>query len=120
MDAARVLPEAQSEVVKAPWGSLTWYANARLGNSTDLTVGKCVIKPGCENPLHSHPNCTEILVVMQGRIRHASGPAEEVELHEGDVITVPPHLPHQARNVGSNDAVLFIVFSSADRQTKGE
>ncbi len=56
--------------VEAPWGTLTWYAE--LGNSGDMTVGRCVIRPGAANPLHSHPNCSEVLVVMQGRIAHTA------------------------------------------------
>ena len=44
----------------------------------------------------------------------------EVELREGDVITVPVNFPHNARNIGDIDAVLEIAFSSADRQVRGE
>lgn len=85
-----------------------------------MTLGKCVIKPGCENPLHSHPNCSEILVVLQGTIMHLIEDGREKQLQEGDVITLPVNLPHKARNTGNVDAVLLIAFSSADRQTKGE
>ena len=45
------------------WGALTWYANRELGNSTEMTVGRCVLKPGKSNPRHYHPNCSEIVVV---------------------------------------------------------
>ena len=106
--------------VTAPWGCLTWYANRALGNSDELTFGQCVIRPGQSNPPHSHPNCTEWLLVVQGRIKHAVENGATVEMNPGDVIAIPPNLPHHARNVGETDAVLTIVFSSADRQTKGE
>jgi len=43
-----------------------------------------------------------------------------VRLAENDTIVVPPDFAHRARNVGDSDAVLFIAFSSADRQVKGE
>ena len=102
------------------WGSLTWYANAAAGNSAEMTVGKCVIKPGAENPPHRHPNCIEVLVVMQGIIDHRIEEGATVRLHAGDCISIPVNLPHNARNVASEDAVLLVTFSSADRQTIGE
>lgn len=115
---AKILRSIESETIEADWGYLTWYASGKLGNSDDMTVGKCVIKPGCENPLHGHPNCSEILVVLQGKIAHIIEGGQEVELDQGDVITLPPNLPHKARNMAREDAVLLIAFSSADRQTK--
>ena len=39
---------------------------------------------------------------------------------EGDTVTVPPDVWHQATNIGPDEAVLFITFSSADRETVGE
>ncbi len=102
------------------WGALTWYANRELGNSTEMTVGRCMLKPGQSNPRHYHPNCTEILVVFQGRIRHTNDLGSETNLEEGDTVTVPPNIWHQATNIGSNDVILLVVFSSADRQTIGE
>lgn len=120
MKKARIVRAHDTESVEAPWGSLDWYANTALGNSDEITVGRCIIKPGCENPMHSHPNCSEILVVLHGRIMHVIEEGREVELTEGDVISLPVNLPHKARNTGEKDAVLLIAFSSADRQTKGE
>jgi quercetin dioxygenase-like cupin family protein len=117
---ASILKADKCEIVTAEWGTLTWFAGAKLQNSQDMTLGKCVIKPGCENPMHSHPNCSEILVVMQGTILHTIEDGKEVELKPGDTITLPPNLPHKARNTSDDDAVLLIAFSSADRQTKGE
>lgn len=120
MKKAIVLRSHQCDIVQADWGNLTWYANAKLGNSQDMTIGRCLIRPGHENPLHSHPNCSEILVVMQGIVKHRIEDGREVELNPGDVITVPPDLPHNAVNVSDEDALLFIAFSSANRETKGE
>ena len=116
MPKATILHAHQCQTVTADWGSLTWYACGELGNSDEMTVGKCVIKAGCENPLHSHPNCSEVLVVQQGRIRHLIEDGKAVEMGPGDVITVPPLLAHNARNISEQDAVLFIAFSSAFRK----
>ena len=115
---------SQSQFLKAEdcthlehdWGNLDWLAGAPLGNSENMTIGRCVIKAGKSNPLHSHPNCEEILVLVQGRIAHTIEEGCEVEMNPGDVITIPPMLPHKARNIGTEDAVMFIAFSSAHRQ----
>ncbi len=120
MSKAVVRRADDCERVDADWGSLTWWASSELGNSEKMTVGRCVIKPGCANPLHSHPNCYEVIVVEKGRIAHLIEDGKEVELGPGDVISVPEELPHQARNIGDEDAVLFINFSSGVRKTKSE
>ena len=120
MQKSIILRSDQCDILEDAWGSLTWYASAKLGNSQDMTIGKCIIKPGCENPFHSHPNCSEVLVLVQGRIKHLIEDGHEVEMSPGDVITLPPNLPHKARNVSDEDAVMFIAFSSADRETKNE
>lgn len=114
-------PAEKNEVVSADWGQLTWYAGRKKGNQEDMTVGLCVLRPGYSNPKHSHPNCSEVLVVQKGRIRHTIDSAgNEIEMGEGDTISIPPHILHNATNIGDEDAVLFISFSSADREAENE
>jgi quercetin dioxygenase-like cupin family protein len=116
----QVLPISDAEVLPQEWGELTWFANRTLGNSDEVTVGRCVLHAGQQNPRHYHPNCSEVLVVFQGRIRHTIDNGREVEMNEGDTVTIAPNVWHQATNIGDADAVLMIVFTSADRQTVGE
>lgn len=115
-----LLPAHQSEILNLEWGQLTWFASAAQGNCQELTVGRCILDPGQANPLHRHPNCTEILVVQEGHIMHTVEDGREVEMRSGDTITIPANLPHRARNVGQTPAILTIVFSSAHRETVGE
>ncbi len=117
MENAKLRRASEAQTLPFEWGSLTWFASAEVGNSTDMTVGKCVLEPGAENPLHKHPNCSEVLVVLQGIIDHVVDDGRVVRLHPGDCISLPAHLPHQARNVSAEDAVLLIAFSSANRET---
>lgn len=102
------------------WGALTWYANRELGNSEEVTVGRCLLRPGQSNPRHYHPNCSEILVVIQGTILHTMDGGGQGEMKAGDTVTIAPNVWHQATNTGAEDALLFIVFTSADRETIGE
>ena len=108
------------EYVDADWGQLTWYASNRQGNSDYLTLGRCIIYPDKSNPRHYHPNCDETLAVLEGKIAHAWKDGEQIEMNEGDTITIPSGMRHQARNLGDKNAVLAIVFTTADRQTIGE
>jgi quercetin dioxygenase-like cupin family protein len=108
------------DYVEADWGQLTWFASDQLGNTDYLTLGRCIIYPEQENPRHYHPNCDEILTVLQGTIHHTWRDGEDVQMHEGDTITIPSGMLHQARNVGEGNAILMIAFTAANRQTVGE
>jgi quercetin dioxygenase-like cupin family protein len=116
----QLLTASKSTRSEFDWGELTWFASGPLKNATGVTVGRCTLKPGEANPRHMHPNCEEVLVVLQGRIRH-TGPGETaMEMSVGDTVTIPAGIWHRALNIGTDPAVLFIAFSSADRQTVGE
>lgn len=99
------------------WGSLIWYASAKLDNSKAMTLGKCIIKPGKSNPLHYHPNCEEILLVTEGTIVHTFEGMEDFIMHPGDSITIPRNVQHHAVNIGDEDAIMHISFSSNQRET---
>jgi quercetin dioxygenase-like cupin family protein len=116
---AVVTRAADRQVIEQTWGRITWYASGPLGNSATMTVGEAVIRPGQENPRHYHPNCDEILHVVRGRILHSMG-TQQVEMTVGDTVSIPTGVPHNARNIGTEDAVLAISFSSAHREVIGE
>jgi len=120
MNRTVVKRSADHKVQAFDWGTLTWFASQEIGNSETMTLGRCVIKPGCENPRHSHPNCDEILHVLQGQILHAIENGESVRMATGDTISIPPNIVHNAKNLAKQDAILVICFSSAERKTKGE
>ena len=120
MDKAVVKKSAEAEYLEHDWGELHWFAAGRFGNSDEMTFGKCVLRPGCGNPPHSHSNCEEILHVLSGYIRHYVDGQGDVEMVPGDTITIPPNIRHSAENVGDEDAHLMIAFSSPERETKGE
>jgi quercetin dioxygenase-like cupin family protein/type 1 glutamine amidotransferase len=116
---ALVTRAADRQVIEQTWGKITWYASAQLGNSQTMTVGEAVIRAGQENPRHYHPNCDEILHVVRGRILHSMG-TRQVEMAAGDTVSIPMGVRHNARNMGTEDAVLAISFSSAHREVIGE
>lgn len=120
MDKAIVKKNADAEHLEHDWGELHWFAAGRLGNSGEMTFGKCVLRPGRGNPAHLHPNCEEILHVLSGRIRHYVKGQDDIEMEPGDTITIPPNVSHSAENIGSQDAHLMVAFSSPEREARGE
>jgi quercetin dioxygenase-like cupin family protein len=116
----QLVPAAGTTKIPFEWGELTWFASGPLGNATELTLGRCILNEGRANPRHYHPNCVEILTVLQGRIRHAGPGGQPVEMGEGDTVTIPPNVWHNAENIGEGRAVLLIAFDSAYRETIGE
>jgi quercetin dioxygenase-like cupin family protein len=107
------------EVEETEFGRLEWMIAGRLGNSTTMTIGRCYIDPGKANPRHYHPNCDEVLHVLQGTIEHSAGD-DLVTMGPGDTISIPTGVLHNARNIGDDQAIFLIAFSSADRQVVGE
>ncbi|WP_410793138.1 cupin domain-containing protein [Kribbella sp. C-35] len=101
------------------WGKLEWMVSGAIGNSDTMTVGRCTIEPGQQNPPHHHPNCDEILHVVSGTIDHRLGD-RQLPMSAGDTISIPVGTVHNARNVGSEPAVLLIAFSTAERKVVGE
>ena len=101
------------------WGRLEWMVSRSIGNSDVLTVGRCTIEPGQQNPPHHHPNSDEVLHVLQGSIEHRVDD-DVFPMGPGDTISIPRGSVHNARNIGDGQAVFVIVFDTADRQVVGE
>ena len=116
---AIVVPANKAQVLPQYWGQLTWYVSKEMKNSDTMTIGQAIINVGQENPRHYHPNCDEVLHVVKGHILHSMGEST-LEMQEGDTISIPAGVHHNAKNLGNEPAVLAISFSSADRIAVGE
>ncbi|MFC1601805.1 cupin domain-containing protein [Candidatus Sumerlaeota bacterium] len=117
---AKVIRGADTPREQTEWGSLQWLVAAANGASEQMTLGRVTFKPGQANPPHHHPNCEEILFVVQGQLEHTLPQGGTARLGPGDCIVLPTGHGHQATNVGEEEAVVIVAFSSADRQTVGE
>jgi quercetin dioxygenase-like cupin family protein len=107
------LQETASE--ETSWGSVTWLISGKATKGAEQTFGVVTIDPGCNNPLHLHPNCEEILYVLSGSCEHTVGDAT-VGLGPGQAICIPRGTPHCARTTSAEPLVLVVSFSSPDRQ----
>lgn len=116
--ASTLVRHADDKVLANPWGELRWYTSAEMGNSRTMTTGVARLSPGKSNPRHFHPNCDEILHVISGRIRHTMNEVT-LEMEAGDTVSIPQGVYHNATNIGTEDAVLAISFSTAFREAVG-
>lgn len=98
------------------WGELRWLSNAAIMPGAEQTLGICTILPGQSNPLHTHPNCEELLYVISGECRHRVG-EESFSLTAGDVIRIPRDVAHCATCTSDVPLIAVISFSSSARKT---
>ena len=97
------------------FGSVQWAVRARDPEGAEQTAGLAVFDGGKGNVEHVHPNCEEIVFVLDGEVEHTLGDQSTL-LRAGDLIVVPRGQPHRLVNHGSTPARTYIVFSSPDRQ----
>jgi quercetin dioxygenase-like cupin family protein len=65
---------------------------------THTMLARILLKQGAHVPLHSHPN-EQIAYVLSGCLKfvlHEPDSVRSVTLRPGDVLCIPPHLPHEA------------------------
>ena len=114
----RTKSESDTKTISEDWGTLMWLASDEL-TSSNITVGRVVIKQGKSNPRHCHDNCEEVLYLLQGRLLHTFGD-EKIEMIAGDTLVVPPGVMHNAINTGDTDADMIVTYSSGMRDFRKE
>lgn len=84
-------------------------------NGVELTIARITLRKGAHVPLHSHAN-EQAASILSGRLRFVlHEPTEsgthirEVDLGPGEVLVIPPHVPHEA--FASEDTINLDIFS---------
>jgi len=101
------------------WGEIRWLYGQYFDDEGEMTFGVVKMKPGEENALHSHPNCEEILYLIQGEVEHLYE-GRSFQLSPGMAIRIPAGIKHKMRNIGKEEARAIIVFSTPARMTEIE
>lgn len=76
-------------------------------HGVNLTVARLELKRGCKVPEHSHVN-EQVSMVESGALKFFIGGGEQI-LRGGDVLVIPPHLPHSVEVL--EDSVVVDVFA---------
>ena len=69
----------------------------RMITGDRMMIAHIYLKKGCVVPRHAHEN-EQITYVLEGALRFHLGAtgAQEVTVRSGEVLTIPPNLPHTA------------------------
>jgi quercetin dioxygenase-like cupin family protein len=119
MDIPPIDQQVRRAVGSAPeaadFGSVQWAARAGDPPGAEQTVGLAVFDAGKSNVEHTHPDCEEVVYVLEGEVVHTLGD-QRTTLRAGDLIVVPRGVPHRLLNTGDVPVRAYIVFSSPERK----
>jgi quercetin dioxygenase-like cupin family protein len=90
---------AKAELKHIPWNTVEIEElNPLLGRQfvvgRDIMVARVLMKKGCIVPEHSHVN-EQITYILQGALKFWID-GKEIVVNEGEVLTIPPNMPHRA------------------------
>jgi len=102
---------ADAEVLAdGPTSLITLLADADATHGA-LTVNRSLLRKGSPGaPPHFHTRATETFFVIDGTLRVLAG-EEILTLHRGDLVVVPPHLPHAFAPAPGEEADILVTFT---------
>ncbi len=87
--------------------SLSSTIGRQLIVGTNLMVARVLLKKGAKVPLHSHHN-EQVTYILEGAL-HFFIDKRELTVHAGEVLCIPPHMPHEA--IALEDTVDLDIFT---------
>ena len=72
----------------------------------NIMLARVLLRKGCIVPEHSHPN-EQVTFIAEGALKFWIG-GREIVVNAGEVLTIPPNMPHKAEAL--EDTVDFDVF----------
>ncbi len=81
-----------------------------------VTLARFLLRKGVVVPEHSHPN-EQLAYVLQGALRFRMG-SDEVVVRAGEVLCIPPNVPHMAEAL--EDTMVLDVFVPARADWAGD
>jgi quercetin dioxygenase-like cupin family protein len=94
-----------------PWSTVAIEAlkpdlGRQLVVGQNIMLARVLMKKGCIVPEHSHPN-EQVTYILEGALKFwISG--QEIVVSKGEVLTIPPNMPHKAEAL--EDTVDLDVF----------
>lgn len=89
----------KAELKYIPWSSveleqLNPLLQRQLLVGDKIMVSRVLMKKGCIIPLHSHLN-EQVTYILEGALKFWLD-GKEIVVSAGEVLTIPPHMPHRA------------------------
>ncbi|MFC4016926.1 cupin domain-containing protein [Micromonospora sp. GCM10011542] len=106
-----LVPAADAEVLAdGPTSLITLLADANATHGA-LTVNRSLLRKGSPGaPPHFHTRATETFFVIDGVLQVLAG-EQILTLHPGDLLVVPPHLPHAFAPASGEEADVLVTFT---------
>ena len=82
----------------------------RFISGTNTTLARFELKKGCIVPTHHHENA-QMSWIVEGCLRYTWPGGEPIDLRAGEVLVIPPNVPHGAEAL--EDTVVTDIFSPA-------
>jgi quercetin dioxygenase-like cupin family protein len=103
---------AKAELKHIPWSSieledLNPLLQRQFVVGQNVMVARVLLKKGCVVPEHSHHN-EQITYILDGALKFWID-GKEIVVKAGEVLTIPPHMPHKAEAVA--DTVDLDIFN---------
>ena len=103
---------AKAELKHIPWSSidledLNPLLQRQFVVGQNVMVARVLLKKGCIVPEHSHHN-EQITYILEGALKFWID-GKEIVVNAGEVLTIPPHMPHKAEAVA--DTVDLDIFN---------
>src|ERR1700678_3326956 len=100
------------ELKHIPWNSipledLNPLLQRQFVVGQNVMVARVLLKKGCIVPEHSHHN-EQITYILEGALKFWID-GKEIVVNAGEVLTIPPHMPHKAEAV--EDTVDLDIFN---------
>ena len=104
--------KTKAELRHIPWSSVEVEAlNPLLGRhfvvGQNVMLARVLLKKGCVVPEHSHHN-EQITYVLEGALKFGIN-GKEIVVNAGEVLTIPPNMPHSAEALA--DTVDLDIFN---------
>lgn len=102
----------KAELRHIPWSSVEVETlNPLLGRhfvvGQNVMLARVLLKKGCIVPEHSHPN-EQLTYIAEGALKFWID-GKEIVVNAGEVLTIPPNMPHKAEAL--EDTIDFDVFN---------
>lgn len=96
----------KAELRHVPWNTIAVEElNPLLGRQLvvgqNIMLARVLLKKGCIVPEHSHPN-EQVTFVLGGALKFWID-GKEIVVNAGEVLTIPPNMPHKAEALEDTD-----------------
>ncbi|MDR1827685.1 MAG: cupin domain-containing protein [Methylobacteriaceae bacterium] len=102
------------ETQKFDWGILQWLSEPRVTGADHMVTGIVTLEPGKGHARHNHPDCAEVLYVLEGSgeqgIYDDDDKLTTTRVTKGDLIYLKPSQFHSTINTGKDKMVILAVY----------